>query len=183
MALGGIRRWCGMSAPDTYYDDQSCEGQRCDPGPRRVDKVVFVRTACTGSSTLVGILHRFCDNYGKRCQVPKERYSDRYDEYAMHKTVLHRAGKLDVWTTHAAFYEEEFKLLIPGAFKFSTFREPMSRVLSSFRHCDDAECPRDALTALQGNKDYLPRKIGPRGLSRCGSHGHDLMSWFVRPDQ
>eukprot|EP00971_Amphidinium_carterae_P095944 1898564-Amphidinium_carterae.1 len=153
-----------------------------------IEKVVFFKTASTGGSTITGILHRFCDNYNKQCNL---QYSKKQFERggrvglqtsfnrADIKKFIAQGRHVDMWSSHVMGSNViTFEKLVPGSFKFSIFREPHSRVLSSFRHCNSAKCPIDALKALQANRDYrlvhhIPHK------SRCGDMGHVRMSSFV----
>mmetsp|Transcript_10879 Transcript_10879/g.24704 ORF Transcript_10879/g.24704 Transcript_10879/m.24704 type:complete len:399 (+) Transcript_10879:52-1248(+) len=115
-----------------------------DDVDRIIDRVVFVKTAATGGSTFSGILHRFCENHGKRCYIFPQEKIDRIkvefesflpiERPELEELAHTSAGKYDVWPNHVMYYPELFRTLIPGAFTISVFREPLPRIMSSIRH-------------------------------------------------
>jgi len=131
-----------------------------------IDKIVYIKTESTGSSTLTSILHWFCENHDRRCFI----YPDYLPEIGNGKLiwrpqltqiVAEEAGTLDIWPQHARLETDLFDELIPGNFKISLFREPFSRLMSTFRHCE-GECILDmALDHVQRVLDALQNDTVP----------------------
>jgi len=115
-----------------------------------IDKVVFIKTHACGSSTLTSILHWFCENHNKHCFIYPE-------EIPSGSTILReqllpiaseQAGTLDIWPNHVTLETDLLDALIPGNFKISLFREPLSRLLSCFRH-GSPDAARNVLDELK----------------------------------
>jgi len=132
-----------------------------------IEKIVYIKTFKTGSSTLTSILHWFCENHDRRCFIRPEYLpemgvgSGPLLRPQLKKIVAEQAGTLDVWAEHARLETDLFDELIPGNFKISLFREPFSRLMSTFRHCE-GECILDmALDHVQRVLDALQNDTVP----------------------
>mmetsp|Transcript_2554 Transcript_2554/g.5625 ORF Transcript_2554/g.5625 Transcript_2554/m.5625 type:complete len:98 (-) Transcript_2554:666-959(-) len=95
-----------------------------------IDKNVFIKTHGTGSSTLTGVLHWFCENHAKRCYISPEDYSTHlnrhegnlipcmtYGSQSLAPIVANQAGSLDIWANHVRLLPDMLNTLIPGNFK------------------------------------------------------------------
>ena len=104
--------------------------------PKQSQKVVFIKTHSTGSSTLTNILHRFCDMHNKTCAgpAPGQKVTTTVDRSQLAEYVDRNKGKIDIWPNHVIFEDDLFDALMPGAVKVSLFRDPQSRILSSYAH-------------------------------------------------
>lgn len=157
-----------------------------------VDKIVFIKTQSTGSSTLTSILHRFCDDHQRRCFVhpagthpgstanrtrlkgyveEEEARARRFKQ----DPIAHAWRPLDIWPNHAVLEADLFDRLVPGNVKISIFRRPIERVLSSFSHGPElpanrsrAEEVQDILTALRAGERPQPW-CGPAGFRLADS--------------
>lgn len=104
-----------------------------------VTKVVYIKTHSTGSSTLTGILHRYCDFHRLRCFVHPENIKPGYtlgrENLKNVMSVMESKNQtVDIWPNHAILEPDLFDHMIPGNLKISIFRNPLDRVLSSFKH-------------------------------------------------
>mmetsp|Transcript_24247 Transcript_24247/g.53861 ORF Transcript_24247/g.53861 Transcript_24247/m.53861 type:complete len:336 (-) Transcript_24247:45-1052(-) len=129
--------------------------------PRRAQpKMVFVKTHSTGSSTLTGILHRYCDVHGARCFVSPEGVSaaTTYDRAQLEAVVDQFPAQLDIWPNHVVFEPDVFDEMIPGSQKISLFRSPLNRTMSAFRHSPASVIidHLDSLVADRGMPTALP---------------------------
>mmetsp|Transcript_48212 Transcript_48212/g.114649 ORF Transcript_48212/g.114649 Transcript_48212/m.114649 type:complete len:405 (+) Transcript_48212:88-1302(+) len=140
-----------------------------------IEKIVYIKTFKTGSSTLTSILHWFCENHDRRCFIRPEYLpemgvgSGPLLRPQLKKIVAEQAGTLDVWAEHARLETDLFDELIPGNFKISLFREPLSRVMSSFRHClppcDNERSMHRVQRVLEALKnDTIPDDCGPTSM-------------------
>mmetsp|Transcript_26539 Transcript_26539/g.61957 ORF Transcript_26539/g.61957 Transcript_26539/m.61957 type:complete len:394 (-) Transcript_26539:43-1224(-) len=127
-------------------------------------KVVFVKTHSTGSSTLTSILHRYCDIHNARCAVypPDVAVGDTIRRPVLARLASEDAGQIDIWPYHATLEPDLFDQMMPGNIKVSLFREPISRVLSSFAHAPSPEKVMQFLAALQQNETWQ-WDCGPSG--------------------
>lgn len=110
--------------------------------PRSRDKIVYIKTHSTGSSTLTNLLHRYCDKYGKKCYVPPSIHPgnmcrERCLEELANKTV-EKHTHFDVWPNHAVYVPSLLNAIVPGNVAMSVFREPFDRVMSSYAHGDES---------------------------------------------
>jgi hypothetical protein len=134
-----------------------------------VTKVVYIKTHSTGSSTLTGILHRYCDSHGLRCFVHPKGMSPGHTivpkelaNIAQHMEITNQT--IDIWPNHAVLEPDIFDAMIPGNMKISIFRNPLDRVLSSFGH-GSADKIRNNIRQLTENRG------GDQG---CGIEGRKM---------
>mmetsp|Transcript_73019 Transcript_73019/g.136386 ORF Transcript_73019/g.136386 Transcript_73019/m.136386 type:complete len:394 (+) Transcript_73019:62-1243(+) len=167
-----------------------------DDVERAIDRVVFVKTAATGGSTFSGILHRFCENHGKRCYIFPQEKIDRIKVEFESFLPIERAelteiaetssGKYDIWPNHVMFYPDLFQSLIPGAFKVSLFREPLPRIMSSIRHgwVEDAT---KLLSALKHDEVFNhPLACGYAGLQmsdQVSKEAYDALDFVMLTEE
>eukprot|EP00403_Amphidinium_massartii_P031201 CAMPEP_0178387962 /NCGR_PEP_ID=MMETSP0689_2-20121128/9347_1 /TAXON_ID=160604 /ORGANISM="Amphidinium massartii, Strain CS-259" /LENGTH=377 /DNA_ID=CAMNT_0020008349 /DNA_START=95 /DNA_END=1228 /DNA_ORIENTATION=- len=139
---------------------------------KMIDKVVFIKTQSTGSSTLTSILHWFCENHHKRCFIYPEGLASgsTVQREGLLSILTEEAGySLDIWPNHVILETDLLDELIPGNFKISLFREPLSRLMSSFRHVEPSvsgSSAEDALLEAQTVLDALKNGTVP---DKCGN--------------
>lgn len=134
-----------------------------------IQRLVFIKTHATGSSTLTSIFHTYCDVHGVRCFVHPKHMSPMLTVYE--KGLMNIVDQLrethtsiDVWPNHAIFYPEMFDQIVPNGFKVSIFRDPLSRVVSSWGHSSTDTIMEEVLR-LTDNRT----SAHPGGL--CGQEG------------
>mmetsp|Transcript_68110 Transcript_68110/g.127193 ORF Transcript_68110/g.127193 Transcript_68110/m.127193 type:complete len:389 (+) Transcript_68110:57-1223(+) len=121
-----------------------------------IDKVVFIKLHSVGSSTMTSILHHYCENHQKNCFVyPIEiAPGSTVDSGTLGSIVsaFSSADKrpLDIWPNHVVMDTPMFNSLIPGNFMISLFRDPLDRIMSSFRHGETATV-LETMQSLQQN--------------------------------
>lgn len=144
-------------------------GSRPIEGPPHppIQKVVFIKTHATGSSTLTSILHSYCDTSGVRCFVhPSDIFPGKTIREGELRSVFQnmssRGDYFDVFPNHAEFVPDEFDRMILHNFKVSLFRSPLSRMMSHFKH-PPGTAVKGTLVKLERNKTV--NNCGPVGTS------------------
>lgn len=126
------------------------------------DKIVYIKTHCTGSSTLTNVLHRYCDNYGRECYVPP--VAGKMCTEPCLENIAGRVGeahtRFDVWPNHVVYVPSLLEAIVPGGVAISVFREPFDRVMSAYAH--------GHVPAMQHTLDALRRN---ETVTNCGMSG------------
>ena len=138
------------------------EEQQLEGGDNKKDKVVFIKLHKVGSTTVADILRRRCDNYGFRCAgVPKLHiYVTTVKSEGLKGMVSEHAGEYDIWANHVVLDPEALDALIPGNIKTAVFRNPLDRVLSSFRHAAKLFGPAAATSPIHTmQQDRWPMEL------------------------
>jgi len=141
----------------------------CGATAEEVHNVVFIKTHSTGSSTLTSIFHRFCDSRrGVSCFVyPKNTHPGHTvspQQLQKYAGDMKKEGRsINIWPNHVVFAPDVFDQMIPGNVKISIFREPLSRIESSFRHRKASS--RLVVSNLKRLKnDHHVKGCGPEGI-------------------
>mmetsp|Transcript_48600 Transcript_48600/g.89547 ORF Transcript_48600/g.89547 Transcript_48600/m.89547 type:complete len:388 (+) Transcript_48600:77-1240(+) len=113
-----------------------------------IDKIVFLKLHNVGSSTMTGILHRYCEFHSKTCYVlpgrlvpglgirrPTLSKEDIRGQLPVFKSP--NVPPLDIFAEHQVMEPTLLDDLVPGNFKISFFRDPLDRHMSGLRHFAD----------------------------------------------
>mmetsp|Transcript_57136 Transcript_57136/g.105646 ORF Transcript_57136/g.105646 Transcript_57136/m.105646 type:complete len:390 (-) Transcript_57136:82-1251(-) len=128
-----------------------------------IDKIVYLKLYNVGSSTMTGILHRYCEFHQKTCFVlpPAEPPGTVHgmlteEDLSSILSIFQSPNMptLDIFPNHEVMAEAELDALVPGNFKIAFLREPLGRHLSGLRHMADVQGPSvfyDLMERLQND--------------------------------
>ncbi|XP_038050873.1 galactose-3-O-sulfotransferase 4-like [Patiria miniata] len=138
--------------------ERSSSAVRCEPKQR----IVFVKTHKTGSSTVTTMLQRYGYKNNLNFALPTKRHvfyefvkfqASRVFQYdlkdAKGNLVWPALGGFHILANHARYNRSEQDALIPNAFYFTIIREPASQFESAFNFYHmDKRMPKHAMTDM-----------------------------------
>ena len=141
--------------------------QRRSPVNARVERVIFIKTHKTGSSTVTSILHRYCRTYNKACFITSDPVNHPGAIFTPDTRVedFFRWNKrnIDIWSQHTRYWPELFSQIVPGGRFLSIVRDPVTQVISAWDFYERKFGGTNDLGALidklPDNKEELPPRF------------------------
>ena len=118
----------------------------------RASGLVFVKTHRTGSSTIAGILHRYCDRHEQRCFTPLRYPPGRLHTRKDLEEIVAQGITADIWANHVVFDPDLLPRVVAKPRYFSIFRDPVDRWVSAYANADGSRPGEGLLDALRENR-------------------------------
>lgn len=132
----------------------------------RQERIVFIKTHKTGSSTVTAILHRYCKVYNKTCFLPSHHPGKTEGPgSSIGNLLLFNYKSIDIWPQHTYYWRTFLNYMVPNAKYITIIRHPVTAFISawnfyqySYQGEKDLQVIVDSLPAGVENlpDDFLP---------------------------